>query len=335
MRGVWVLAMMVASAGAQVPVSGLVSRQGIAVDRRLGVALVVDQAASGVVEMKADGSLTKVATGKGPVAIAVDEARHWAFVANADDASVSVVDEVAGRVRATVKVTARPYAIAVDARLGRVYVSHTFSGMLTVMDEETGTLREVKTGSADALLVSGGKVYLMGYESDSVRVLDEATDSVTTLGAGGMHLWGMVKVGGTLWVSHVQDSSVAEVDLATGMVGNVAVGRMPCAMASDEGHAQIWVAGYDGGEVSVVDVRTKAVVGSVEVGGHPQAVAVDGLRRRVYVADAREGVVTVIDADARTVVERVKVAGGPYAVAVVGKRVVAATSGVDALVVVR
>jgi hypothetical protein len=43
-----------------------------------------------------------------------------------------------------------------------------------------------------------GKVYLLGYESDSLTVLDEKTQAISKLPVGALHLWGIVELGKTL-----------------------------------------------------------------------------------------------------------------------------------------
>jgi YVTN family beta-propeller protein len=139
------------------------------------------------------------------------------------------------------------------------------------------------------------------------------------LGAGGMHLWGILKVGKTLFVTHVQDHSVAAIDQASGAVEEIAVGAMPCALAVDEARGELFVVSYGDGVVTAIDARSKGVLWSVSVGGHPQAITVDAERGRVYVADAQAAVVRVIEEKTRRVVKTVAVEGHPYALAVEGR----------------
>jgi hypothetical protein len=63
------------------------------------------------------------------------------------------------------------------------------------VDGKTNAISNVEAGSADAILVDAqrSKVYLLGYESDLVRVLDEQTGTLSKLPAGAMHLWAIVR----------------------------------------------------------------------------------------------------------------------------------------------
>src|ERR1700722_12661318 len=164
------------------PSSGLINRSGIVYSSRNGKVYAVDSEHGAVAIVAATGAARLVKTGSGPVSIAVNERTGRVYVANSGDRSVAIVDGDTDRLLATVPTAARPYAIAVDEVSDRVYVSNTFSSMLTVIDG--------KTGSADAIVVDAqrGKVYLLGYESDSLTVLDEETKAISKIPAGALHL---------------------------------------------------------------------------------------------------------------------------------------------------
>jgi YVTN family beta-propeller protein len=98
-----------------------------------------------------------------PSAIAVDARRGHAFVANAYDGSVSMVEARSGRVLRTVAVGANPWSLAVDPRADRVLVStgqglwpswsSATAGRVQVLDGRTGRrLRTVAVGLGPAAL---------------------------------------------------------------------------------------------------------------------------------------------------------------------------------------
>lgn len=252
------------------PSSGLISRSGIAYSSKSGKVYVVDSEHSAIVVLSAGGTAKTVKTGSEPVSIAVDERTGKVYVANSGDKSVTVLDGVTDDIVATVPTAARPYAIAVDERSGKVYVSNTFSNMLTIINGKTNTATNLKTGSADAILVDAPhrKVYLLSYEGDSLTLLDESTNMTVRIPAGAMHLWGIAELGKTLYVTHVQDATVAAIGTEKQGVQEIPIGLMPCALAVDVEHGAVYVANYGDGSISAVNARSGKTMWTVSVGGH-------------------------------------------------------------------
>jgi YVTN family beta-propeller protein len=138
-----------------------------------------------------------------------------------------------------------------------------------------------------------------------------------------------MELGRTLYVTHVQDASVASIDTGTHVTREIATGAMPSALAVDSKRAEVYAVNYADASVSVIDARRGVTVGTVEVGGHPQAIAIDSAKHLAYVADAQEGSVTVIDTELRRVLKKLLAGGRPYALVVATKthRIFAATVG--------
>jgi YVTN family beta-propeller protein len=311
--------------------SGLVDRTGIVYSARNDKVYVVDREREAVLAIEASGKAKVIATGAGPVSIAVNEETGRVYVANAGDKSVTVLDGSTDAVITTAKTAARPYAIAVDPMTDQVYVSNTFSDMLTVVDGKTSAVRNLKTGSADALLVDvpRGKLYLLSYESDNLKVLDEHTNTLSRLPAGAMHLWGLAELDSTLFVTHVQGTSMEAINVNSRASDPIATGAMPCAIAVNENDHEIYVANYASGSISVVNARSRQLIATVKVGGHPQAVAADVAKHRLYVANAKDSSIVVIDLQTHRVLRTVRTSGRPYALAIDGvrHRIFAATFG--------
>ena len=159
----------------------------------------------------------------------------------------------------------------------------------------------LNTGSADAIVVDAKRkrVYLLGYESNSLTVLNSETGAITKMPAGGMHLWGTVQVGKVLYVTHVQDANVAAIDVETGIVRTIPTGAMPCSLTVNADRNEVYVANYGDGSVTVIDGHLGTAIGTVAVGKHPQAIAVDPTKGLVYVANTQESTVSVIDVPTR------------------------------------
>jgi YVTN family beta-propeller protein len=142
-------------------------------------------------------------------------------------------------------------------------------------------------------------------------------------------VWAIVQLGSVLYVTHVQDASMEAINVETHATQAIATGAMPCALAVDADHNELYVANYAGSSISIVDARAGTTVATVIVGGHPQAIAVDTERRLLYVADAQDNSVSIVDVKRRRVFRKLKINGRPYALSVDSRthRVFAATAG--------
>ena len=276
---------------------------------------LVDPIHNQIAAISSNGSSQIIPVGSAPIALALNPATGMLYVVNSQSRNVSVVDTRRGLVAATVPTAARPYAIAVDAFSNRVYVSNTFSNMLTIVDGKTNTAKNLPTGSADVILVGDRQhVYLFGYESDTVTELNPDTGAMAKLSAGSMHLWGAALDQQTLYLSHVQEKSLAAIDLATHSVRSLVTGNMPCAIVQSKKTGKIYVANYADGTVSVLDKnRTLA---TIAVSLYPQALTLDEQSGLLYVASPQQNSITAVDTRTNQVRKTYTSLEHPYAVGV-------------------
>ncbi|MDE1176120.1 MAG: YncE family protein [Edaphobacter sp.] len=298
------------------PQAGLVNRNASAYNAVNATLYLVDTSHNAVTLISAGGKVSSIPVGQRPDAVAVNNRTGRVYVVNPGSKNVSVIDGNAGNVIATVATAARPYAIAVDEVENKIYVSNTFSNMLTVIDGATDTASNLKVGSADAVMVDSDRhrIYLLGYESDSLTEINPADGSTAKIPAGAMHLWGLARSGSTLYVSHLQDSSIAAVDLTTHSIHTIATGAMPCAIVEDATRDELYVANYSDGTVTVV--HHQQPIAAIPVAARPQSLALDRDKGLLYVASPQQNQVTVIDLRKRLVVRRLHVDEHPYAVAI-------------------
>jgi YVTN family beta-propeller protein len=108
---------------------------GMAVDEAAGKLYVTraGKAELAIVD-EASGSVTNIATGSTPCAVAVNPATKLIYVVNHEDDAVSVIDGTQGKVLATVKVGEKPQGIAVDAKANRIYVANVHGDSVSVID---------------------------------------------------------------------------------------------------------------------------------------------------------------------------------------------------------
>jgi YVTN family beta-propeller protein len=89
----------------------------------------------------------------------------------------------AQQVVATVPTTPQPIAVAVNPSTNRIYVANSEpNGIVTVIDGATDTISAVQVGmNPDGIAVNPvtNKIYVANADSDSVTVIDGATNAPT------------------------------------------------------------------------------------------------------------------------------------------------------------
>jgi DNA-binding beta-propeller fold protein YncE len=122
------------------------------------VALLIAVSVEALNDLATRPTARTVPVGLAPVAAAVDEQTHRAFVANYGDASLSVLDAHSGTRVATIAVPPQPSLLAIAPVAGRLFVAadttdavgHT---IVTVLDAANGQrLRTVAVGAGSSAI---------------------------------------------------------------------------------------------------------------------------------------------------------------------------------------
>ncbi len=147
--------------------------------------------------------------------------------------------------------------------------------------------------------VTDATAFVTNSESDSLSVVDLASDAVTsTVPVGSFPAAVAVGSDGlTAYVANFKGDSLSVVDVASGAVTRtISVGSRPDAVVVSGG--LVYVANLLDGTVSVVDPGSGAVTATVSLPGSdpaPSGLAVSGDGHELYVDDARNGKTDVVD----------------------------------------
>jgi YVTN family beta-propeller protein len=116
---------------------------------------------------------------------------------------------------------------------------------------------------------------------------------------------------GYVYVPNVRSDSVSVIDGATnGVVATVPVGTYPYFATYDSKNGYIYVPDYGSAGVSVIDGATDALVTTVSVGSSPLDAIYDSGNGDVYVPNSGSANVSVIDGTSNTVVATISVGSG-------------------------
>lgn len=207
----------------------------------------------------------------------------FAYVANLDSNSVTVIDVPSSLAISAIPVGGGPTAVAISPDGKQVYVSNNHTNDVSVIDTATSTVTAtipVQTQPFGlAVTPDGTAVYVANAGSNSVSVIDRSSQTVT-----------------------------ATIPVQTNPIG------VAMALTSDGTFA--YVTNFSSNSVSVMAVgATPSVVQTIEVGSEPHLLAVAPNNRFAYVPNAGSNSVSVISIATNTVVATIPVGKAPFAVA--------------------
>ena len=164
--------------------------------------------------------------------------------------------------------------------------AHSASSMVAVAVspiDGTGTIIVGENPQGVALSADGTRAYVTNSGSNSVSVIDVATNTVIhTIEDVGNYPAGVVSGSGKVYVSNLFDNTVSVIDTTTNTVtATVGVGDTSQGIALSADGTRLYVANTDGDTVSVIDTATNTVTATIDAGAAPQHVAVnaDGTSR--------------------------------------------------------
>ena len=210
------------------------------------------------------------------------------------------------------------------------YGSPTGGGnTVSVIDTSTQTVVNTITVTTSpygvAVNPDGSKVYVSGFGSYAVSVIDTSTSVVSTIPAPRVE-WGVAisPDGSKAYVTETAlaniPDNVSVIDTSTNsIVATIGVGIFPTGIALTPDGSKVYVANAgiypNPSTVSVIDTSTDTVTDTINVGVDPAGVAVSPDGSKVYVANW-PGTVSVINTATNTVVNTISVGGNAYGVAV-------------------
>jgi YVTN family beta-propeller protein len=169
-----------------------------------------------------------------------------------------------------------------------------------------------------AMHPSGSHVYAVNYGSDSVTVIDTATNAVAaTIAVGSYPMQVAVSRDGTrAYVTNFVGNSLSVIDTASNtVIDTVAVGRAPASVTVDADGAWLYVVNRNDGTVSVIDALSHATHALISVGSWPVSVKLSSNGKRAYVANVNDDNVSIIDTTTNMVIGTVAVGDVPAEIA--------------------
>ena len=227
------------------------------------------------------GPVARIAVGKHPAHVITDLAGKRAFVTNAEDDTLSVIDLALRTVTATVATGDYPHGERLSPDGREIMVANVQSGTVSVIDTET--LQEV------ASIPVGITPVQVGFTPD----------------------------GSLVYVSLRDANQVAVVDVkARKLVATVDVGRNPIQVFATPDGRFVYVANQGteanpDNTVSVIEVATNKVMATIRTGRGAHGVVVSRDGKIVFVSNIIDATVSAIDVATQTVIATIPVGIGP------------------------
>lgn len=186
----------------------------------------------------------------------------------------------------------------------------------TVLSQNVSTT--IGVGNSPVAVVANpatGNIYVVNSASDSVSVINAATNALTaTVNTGANPVAAAVNpLTNMIYVANGASNNITVINGATNATTTVtnpnAIG--PVAVAVDSLTNRVYVANGGSNNVTVINGNGNTVVGTVGVGSNPTSVVVNPATNRVFVGNRGSGNVSVINGANNTVVATVTTGTNP------------------------
>ena len=260
------------------------------------------------------GGAINLPGGTFPDSVAVNPVTNKIYVANKNSNTVTIIDANANT-SATVTLGASPQSVAVNPMTNQIYVA-SLNGNLTVIDGASNAAATVAVnGAAIVANPLTNKIYVANTSSNTVAVIDGATNATATIPAGANpYSVAMNPVTNTVYSANSASANVTVIDGASNLTIPVATGSGPISAAVNPVTNKIYVANEGSNTVTTIDGVTHATA-VIPVGRLPVFVAVNPVTSQIYVANQGTDNVTVIDGTTNNT-SNVPVGGLPVSLAV-------------------
>ena len=251
----------------------------------------------------------------GASALLLGQAGPFAYVANMNSSTVSMIDIPSSVLVNTIPVGSGPWGVAISPDQKQVYVTNNQGNSLSIIDTKSATVVHNVLGLSSPLGVAftpnGSQAYVVNGSSNSVSVIDTTSQTVVKTVVVKSSPVGvamaLTSVGTFAFVTNSGSNSVSVITVGSNptVLKNILVGTTPVwvAVTPDSKFAYVEDAGSN--DIKVISVATKAVVSTIPLGVSPNSAAFSPNGTFAYVTSSASNSVLVIDTASAKIVSTV------------------------------
>ena len=249
----------------------------------------------------------------------------FAYVANTESNTVSVIQIPTSSVVNTVPVGSGPWGVAVSPDQTQVYVSNNQGNNVSVIDAASSnvvtTIPVQSSPFGVAFTPDGTSVYVVNGSSNSVSVIDTASQTVVATVPVQSSPVGVAMArtsnGTFAYVTNSASNTVSVIAVRSSptVAKTIPVGSGPRWVAVSPNSSLVYVENAGTNTVSVISVATNTVTASITVGVSPFGAAFTPDSSTAYVVNGASNTVSVIDTASEGVINTMSGLNNPTQVA--------------------
>jgi YVTN family beta-propeller protein len=292
---------------------------GMAIDPSTGLAWEANQGSDvEVANPITDAVLAQIGVGSVPIAIAIDDISHQAFIANEGSSNVSVIDTQTLKVVATLPCGKNPETVAFVPETDTVYVGNWGSGNVTMFNGTTlanaGSFASVSRPQQPVFDPDNHDLYFMGEYGGGTTVFNTSTGLVAaTISTGPYGVAGAFDpINGRVFLLDQSDLTILN-GSTNALVNTVGIGSAGSSLVWDPSDHEVFTTdGTSPGTISVLNDTTGNLVTSWDDGGTPDGIIYNPERQEVDIANQGVGNISVVDSTSNSVVRYILVSYLPF-----------------------
>src|SRR6266536_3604780 len=213
----------------------------------------------GVIDAVAHKLIDRCHVVSDPDQFAISKDGKFAFIANEDDASASIVDLNSGQSRGKIKVSEEPEGVGVNPSNGEVYVTCEEKGEVFAIDpDQQRMIAKIDTGGRPrsvAFLPDASRAYVACENGGYIGVIDARSHE---------------------FLSKIQlpTGSLPMGTAKNAVATTIPVGNRAWGIALDPSGSKLYTANGASNDVSVVDLKSRKELHRIKVGDGPWGIAV-------------------------------------------------------------
>jgi YVTN family beta-propeller protein/probable HAF family extracellular repeat protein len=247
----------------------------------------------------------------------------FAYVANIDSNSVSMIDIPTSLPVTTIPVGSGPLGVAVSPDGKQVYISNNHGNNISVIDTATSSvIATIPVQSAPLALAftpDGTAVYVVNGSSNSVSVINTSSQTVTATVPVQSSPWGIAMAvtskGTFAYVTNSGSNNVSVIAVGANpsVVQTINVGSDPQWSVVSPDNTMVYVENTGSNNVSVLSVASNTVTATIPVGTGPVGAAFSPDSSTAYVTEANS--LAVINTSSSTVINTIPGFNIPFQIA--------------------